>query len=92
MSGKHVVAALVLVLLFSVALVAYTKAALERLALCGANPVCHVAVVWEYTLVVVTAVIALLVAVDAVLRLCKVSGKRISIYCCAAADRIGERA
>jgi len=92
MSGKHAVAALVLVLVFSIALMAYTKMALERLAACGANPVCHVAVVWEYTLVVITAVIALLIAVDAVLRLGEVSGKRISIYCCAAAGRMGERA
>ena len=78
-------------LLSFAALMLYTKAELDKLRRCGADPLCQLAVVWEYTLVVIVAVLFILVLVDVVLRLGEPSEGRLSLYPRTAYCRAGGR-
>ena len=69
MGWRSAAAAFIIVLLSFAALVLYTRHALERLRECGANPLCQLSVVWEYTYIVIVAVLVVLILVDVVLRL-----------------------
>ena len=91
MGWKSTVAALVTVLLSFAALMLYTKAELEKLRRCGADPLCQLSIVWEYTLVVIVAVLFVLILIDVTLRLGEPSERRLSLYPRAAHWRTGGR-
>jgi hypothetical protein len=88
---KSAVAAFVTVLLSFAALMLYTRGVLDRMRACGADPLCQLSIVWEYTLVVIVAVLFILVLVDVVLRLGEPSERRLSLYPHAAHCRAGGR-
>ena len=92
MGWKSTVAALVIVILSFTALMLYTRSALGKLRQCGADPLCQLSMVWEYTLVVIVAVLLILVLVDVVLRLGEQSERKLSLYPYAACISTGGRA
>jgi hypothetical protein len=77
---KTTVAALMIVMASFIALVLFTKAELGKLGACGADPLCQLSVVCEYTLVVVLAVSIVLVLVDAVIQLGGQPERKLSLY------------
>ena len=92
MGWKSATAAFIIVLLSFAALMLYTKSALERLRGGGADPLCQLNVVWEYTLVVIVAVLFVLVLVDVILRLGEAPRRELSLYHYAAYYSAGGRA
>jgi hypothetical protein len=77
---KSAAAAFIIVLLSFAALVLYTRHALERIRACGADPLCQLSIVWEYTLVVIAAVLLVLILVDVILRLGEAPRRELSLY------------
>lgn len=92
MGWKSVAVALLIVLLSFAALVLYTRRELEKLRACGADPLCQLAVVWEYTLTVIPAVLLILILVDVVLRLGEAPKRELSLYPYAALQYTGGKA
>ena len=62
------------------ALMLYTMRALERIRECGADLLCQLNVMWEYTLVVMVAVLFVLMLVDVILRLGEAPRRELSLY------------